>query len=111
MRIVLSKSRWEKIGQDAGWRDIQPLLNYKTEFADLVKSKLIDIIMEEEAVSEKAFSAVDAIAARASEIIKRTEVTNVIEEGKAKNSRPSMCAEIIFDKILKKSGKSQSTST
>ena len=70
-----------------------------------VRGALINIISEERHVSEKSFSALDAIINEAEEVI--GQCAGLVEEFEKSDARPKLCAEVLYGIIMANSTPSQ----
>lgn len=66
MRITISKSQWQKIGQEAGWYDgldsrLSLMSNLTSEEKELIKNYIAKLYSEAEAADAKIVEAFDAI--------------------------------------------------
>lgn len=72
------------------------IFNQKHTYGDKVKDSLVNIIMNEEGISEKSFGLVDEAINKAKFLIKSEEIQNLIKESEVDDKRAEYCAESIF---------------
>jgi len=72
------------------------------EFKTYVKDSLVNIIVNEQGISEKSFDAYDNVIAKVKDFFTHNNDTNVfISKYENKNVRPQLVAEIIYNKYKK----------
>ena len=79
--------------------EIGKLLNTKTTYKDLVASKLLNIFMEVDKISEKDFARVDKGIDRCKAVCDLPDMQPLIESFDQAGARAELCAEIIYWKV------------
>ncbi len=80
---------------------INDIFNTRYTYIDKVKDNLISIIMDVNYVSEKDFKKVNIIIESTNEFMVDTDVLKTVLECEESGKRPQLCAELIFDEVVK----------
>jgi hypothetical protein len=82
--------------------NISSIFNIKYTYKDGVKSALLNIIMEEEHISEKAFKLVDEKLKFIKDLFTNNkQIESIINECEAQDKRYKYCAEFIYENVIK----------
>ena len=79
------------------------------QYENAVRNVLINILMDEQKISEKDFTKVDAITDKVDNFISSSEAKSKISSCKKKNCRPDLCAEILYHNSLRKQASTKKT--
>jgi predicted metalloendopeptidase len=90
----------EPITINEGMSDIFKTPTYKEK----VFSSLLNLMMDDQGISEKDFDSTDRLMNKLREFFKDEKVTNVINEFEEEGRRDNYCAEFIYDAMIKNSG-------
>lgn len=80
---------------------INDIFNIKYTYTDRVKDDLIGILMDIERISEKDFKKIDNIVELVKNYLSENEVKSIISECEQNNKRSRLCAELIYNDIIK----------
>jgi hypothetical protein len=81
-------------------KSLKEMIEKRSTYPEMVKSHLIDIIMQEGGVSEKAFSEVESITNEVESLwMDSEEVTETVKSFEEEGHRSQYCAEEIFSRM------------
>lgn len=81
---------------------ISSIFDIKYTYTDMVRSKLVDIMMQINRISEKSFKQVDDLVATIKDLVSgNDEVKAIIKNCESEDKRTQLCAELIYDQIIK----------
>lgn len=80
---------------------INDIFNKKYTYTDRVKDDLIGILMEVQRISEKDFKKIDNIVELVKNYLSENDIKNIILDCEQNNKRPRLCAELIYNDIIK----------
>lgn len=80
---------------------IGDIFNRKYTYSDRVKDDLIGILMEVQRISEKDFKKIDNIVELVKNYISENDIKNIILDCEQNNKRSRLCAELIYNDIIK----------
>lgn len=91
----------DEVELDKNWPGMNiPVSDFKTN----VKDSLVDIIMNNEGISEKNFTKVDETINKVKDFCKSKQIVDLINKYESKNVRPNYVAEIIFNEFYNSNG-------
>jgi len=101
VKQILSESLHDDVDQFGDKRErtknYAGFYSFKDTFASNVKSKVVDIIREEEGISEKNFTAYDQAIAEVRRFFQKSEKARaILSELEQQDVRPSYAAEVIY---------------